>query len=133
MCRYRLQALLEFHHRANLNGTISSGRNLRGQGNRFVEVFAIHQVKAAELLFCFGKWTIRGEGSPITDTYSFRTAGRHECTSILQHSTFRHFFTIHFVSLKLSSQLFLVPLRMGYLILVDQQCVMHDDFLIRYY
>src|SRR2546429_5667020 len=123
-----LLALLEFHHRANLNGTISSGRNLRGQRNRFVEVFAIHQIKAAELLFRFGKWTIGGQGPPITDTHGRRTVGRHECAPTLQRSTFRRFFSIYIVSLELSRQLFLVPLRTGGLVLVDQQYVMHDVF-----
>src|SRR5260370_9838898 len=58
-------ALFEFHNRANLDGPISSGRNFRGQRNRFVEVFAIHQVIAAELLFRLGKGTIGGQGLSV--------------------------------------------------------------------
>src|SRR5258708_16593962 len=51
-------ALFEFHNRANLDGPISSGRNFRGQRNRFVPVFSIHQVIAAQLLFPLGTATV---------------------------------------------------------------------------
>src|SRR6266571_1935055 len=118
-----LPTLLEFHDRANFNGPISSGGNAGSQGNRFVEVFAIHQVVATELLFRLGKWTIGCQGLAIAYTHGCRGVGRRQRLTTLHRSAFGHRLSKLIVGLVLGCQLFLAPLGMGNLILVDQQYV----------
>src|SRR5947207_2437769 len=87
--------LLEFHNRADLDGTIRSGRNPRGQRNHFVEVFTIHQVIAAELLFRLSKWAIGCQCLSVAYTHSRRGVGGHKGVPAQHRTAFRHFFCIH--------------------------------------
>src|ERR1051326_6311235 len=88
-----LPVLVEFHHRTNFNGAASSCGDAGSQGNCFVEVFAIHQVVATELLFGLGKWTIGGQGFAIADAHGRRGVGRHQRFTALQRSAFHYRFS----------------------------------------
>src|SRR6202790_4574842 len=57
--------LLEFHQWPNFNGATCGCGNLRGNLDCFIEVFAVEQVIAAELLFCLGERAIRRQRSAV--------------------------------------------------------------------
>src|SRR5690349_3084933 len=55
-----LLGLAKIHHRAHLDRANPRAGALGGPLNRFVEVVAVEHVVAAQLLFGFGKWAVRG-------------------------------------------------------------------------
>src|SRR5713226_2074117 len=80
-------ALHDFQHRPNLNGTMPGARNLRRNLDSFVEVVAVEHIIAAELLFRLTKRSIRRQRLAVAYLYSCRCVARHK-RSTRRHSTF---------------------------------------------
>src|SRR4051794_41168822 len=54
------------HYRADLDGTNACRRNLSGNADRLIQIFGFDQKKAAQLLACFRKWSVRDHSPAFT-------------------------------------------------------------------
>src|SRR6266545_2893906 len=118
----------ELHHRADLDRAVARPRDPGRDLDRLVEVLAVDQVVAAELLLGLGEGPVGGERLAAADLHGGRGAGRLERLAALHQAAVDDVLGELVVGLVLGRALGLG--EAGLLVAVDQQRVFHASSLL---